>query len=386
MAAATGPIPAAEEALMAAVAALPSTKDGWEIPAAILKHAGLEDDVPRAKAYVLAFAQWAKSAVNSLPDMTSVSFEATDFNDYYKVVMSRIQYMYACAEDSTAQFPQCCFQSQIRRPPAFMKGGHMTTLRVFESAASSAGVGCFADVEVQYRRELRVVGERRFRATTLRTLLSCAAPGPFEQIEARLSEVTEGWIAQLDGRSLFTLLDAGESFSPGDDVQVRIEEQDGRAVVLAQGPWFRVTFVETAMLQHMATFMTQAVCTQGDASWDVWCREALLALALTVTRVQEEVHAPRRGAVAFFSGRRAPHVGFHLLQHLYMRHLHEEWRTASLVAARLLTGVRLVGTWAHEGPMAMHALRGDDLDARLPISSLFWMLLFWAGASGTPDL
>ena len=37
-----------------------------------------------------------------------------------------------------------------------------------------------------------------------------------------------------------------------------------QAVVLAQGPWFRVTFCETPLLQCLSQFMTDQMCAEGD--------------------------------------------------------------------------------------------------------------------------
>jgi len=54
--------------------------------------------------------------------------------------------------------------------------------------------------------------------------------------------------------------------------------------------------------------------------------------------------------------------------------------TSSLLAARILgpAGIpqSLIGTLAHEGPMAFMALH-SELDRRMPMSSLLWHLLFW---------
>ena len=93
----------------------------------------------------------------------------------------------------------------------------------------------------------------------------------------------------------------------------------GTAVVLAQGPWYRVTFVETALLQGMATFMTARLCAVGDDGWADVLRENLMSFACAAHMVQDEVHAPGKGVVSFFAGRRTPHPEFHLLQHLYLR-------------------------------------------------------------------
>ena len=55
--------------------------------------------------------------------------------------------------------------------------------------------------------------------------------------------------------------------------------------------------------------------------------------------------------------------------------------SSSLFAGRVLGGATgksppLVGTLAHEGPMAFFALH-PELDDVLPVSSMLWHLLFW---------
>ena len=67
----------------------------------------------------------------------------------------------------------------------------------------------------------------------------------------------------------------------------------------------------------------------------------------------------------------------HALQHMYLATLWPDFATSSLFAARVLPGIQLAGTWAHEGPMAFMALE-PELDVRLPVSSMLWTLLFWA--------
>ena len=119
--------------------------------------------------------------------------------------------------------------------------------------------------------------------------------------------------------------------------------------------------------------------------------------------------------MSFFSGRRAPHVDLHLLQHMrpicshahvhmhmstrsgchfrprpsqrqpfseeawaaqaalqaprYLSHLWPTFNTSSLFAGRALSGMHMIGTSAHEGPMAMMALE-PELDERYPVSSV----------------
>ena len=117
------------------------------------------------------------------------------------------------------------------------------------------------------------------------------------------------------------------------------------------------------------------------------------------------MHEPGHGVVSFFSSRRAPSGPFHLLQNMYLQRLwgkrrrasrtHRPGRicrwltpspsrlrftTSSLYAGRVLGGMPLIGTWAHEGPMAFMGLYAD-LDGSLPLSSVLWTVLFWAATS-----
>ena len=62
-----------------------------------------------------------------------------------------------------------------------------------------------------------------------------------------------------------------------------------RALSFAQGPWFRVTFVETAVLQCMTEFMTDCVNADADAGGTEWARDALMAFALTSHQVSTKV-------------------------------------------------------------------------------------------------
>jgi len=70
---------------------------------------------------------------------------------------------------------------------------------------------------------------------------------------------------------------------------------------------------------------------------------------------------------------------------MYLEHVWPELETSSLLAGRVFGGAglpkRLMGTWAHEGPMAFMALYGEQLDLHLPISSVLWTLLFWGCTS-----
>ena len=386
----TGHMPseARHAALLAAIESLPKGPgDACEIPQESLKAAGLENDVPRAKEIICEFAAWARGTSSTLPMAVDAEMQATDFNDYYKLVMSRVQYVYGQVTPGGLAYPQCCFQTQLRRRGAFVKGGAEVTLGVFDvGALASSHVGGWEEASAHFRVALAAVGARRFDAATLRSLISQRFPGA-AGIEDTLAPVSDAWVAALDGHCLFTLLPEGAEFSGGasEVCEVRIVEQQGQAVILAQGPWFRVTFVETPVLQCMCQFMTAWMTAAGDDGAEAWCREALINFALTAHQIQSHVHEPKKGVVAFFSSRRAPHPEFHLLQHRYLAVVWGEGRTtSSLIAGRVLGGQgepqNLIGTSAHEGPMAMIAMHAE-LDARYPLSSLLWTLLFWSCTS-----
>lgn len=375
-------------ALEAAIAAMPSVDDdSWEVPAPTLKAAGMQDDVATARKAVLQFAMWAREAITRLPHAPPTAFEATDFNDYYKIVMSRVQFVYAQAQagtpaDQAPSMPLCSFQTQLRRRPVFRKAGEESCSCVFDVTGSYTPrgsikqVGSFESSSAALRQALTAVGARTFTAETLRGLLRDRAPKA-AGIEDSLTPTNDAWIAALDGRALFTLLPEGADFSNGDDVEVKIIVDGGVATFLANGPWFRVTFCETPLLQCMSQFFTDSVCSVGDDDGAAWCREAMCNFATTAHHVKA---ATPEGAFSLFSGRRAPHPPFHLLQHMYLKEVLGGMATSSLFAGRVLGKADmpqpLIGTLAHEGPMGFMCLH-PELDERLPLSSLLWHLLFW---------
>ena len=238
-------------ALLEAVKALPSTNDdSWSVPPQLLKGAGLTDDPAAAKSYVLKLALWAKEAIARLPEAPPSSFEATDFNDYYKIVMSRVQYLYAQAranapaDSAPPMLPLAQFQTQLRRRPTFKKGGADVCSCVFDlegsftpKDASTAPLGSFEASESAFRAALKAVGARKFSASTLKQLVADRAPKA-AGIEDSLSPLNDAWSSALDGMPLFTLLEKGADFNNGEEVEVRLVTDDkGVMTILAQGPW-----------------------------------------------------------------------------------------------------------------------------------------------------
>lgn len=335
------PVSSHRAALEAAVAELPTVDDdSWTVPIETLKAAGLEDNVTAARKYVLQFSLWAREAIGRLPPALRSAFEATDFNDYYKIVMSRVQFVYAQAVAGSAPgapppaMPLCSFQTQLRRRPVFQKGGQACVscafdLRgTFEVNSGQTAVGSLEESEAAFRALLASAGRRPFRLATLQRLVADRAPAA-AAIEASLAPINDAWMAALDGTELFTLLPAGAAFSDGEGVEVKLIVDGGVATLLAQGPWFRVTFCETPLLQCMSQFFTDALCAEGDHDGAAWCREACFNFATAIHAVGQTCTP---GSVALFSGRRAPHPDFHLLQHLYICESLGGMPTSSLMA------------------------------------------------------
>ena len=127
----------------------------------------------------------------------------------------------------------------------------------------------------------------------------------------------------------------------------------------------------------MSQFFTDTINAVGDADGAAWCREAMFNFATTAHQVKRRTP---EGAFSLFSGRRAPNPAFHLLQHMYFKEALGGIDTSSLFAGRVLGAAsmpqRLIGTLAHEGPMGLMCLH-PELDAKLPMSSMLWHVLFW---------
>ena len=175
-------------ALDAAVASLPTVDDdSWEVPPQTLAAAGLQDDVAAARKFVLQFSLWAREAIARLPPAPAAEMEATDFNDYYKIVMSRVQLLYAQAAGGLAPgtpppLPLACFQTQLRRRPVFKKAGQDSCSCVFDVTGSYTprgsvrAVGDYETSKAAFRSCLAAVGARKFTETTLRRLIAHRSP------------------------------------------------------------------------------------------------------------------------------------------------------------------------------------------------------------------
>ena len=198
------PVADPRAALAAAIATLPIDGE-FDVPQATLAAAGLENDAATARKYVVSFATWAREAIARLPPAPASEMEATDFNDYYKVVMSRVQYLYTQAAGGLApgtapEMPLCCFQTQLRRRPHFAQAGAPACSCVFDLKgryAPKAGVTAVSSLEeseAAFRQALTAAGARKFTAATLRALVASPSPkaAPIESSLAPINEELSG--------------------------------------------------------------------------------------------------------------------------------------------------------------------------------------------------
>ena len=169
--------------LLKAVADLPvEDDDSWTVPEAVL--AAVSADAAEARRHVLTFSAWARAAVTQLPEVPREEMQATDFSDYYKVVMSRVQLIYGQAthsHEAELRFPACRFQ--MRRRPQFIKDGATCELGVFDGGPNAARVGSFEESKTAFCAALRVVGQRRFEAQSLWAMLESRAPPHARRVE-----------------------------------------------------------------------------------------------------------------------------------------------------------------------------------------------------------
>ena len=172
--------------LLKAVSGLPAEDDdSWTVPEAVL--AAVSADAAEARRHVLTFGAWARAAVSQLPEVPREEMQATDFSDYYKLVMSRVQLIYGQAthsHEAELRFPACRFQTQLRRRPQFIKDGATCELGVFDGGPSAALVGSFEESKTAFCAALRVVGQRRFEAQSLWAMLESRAPPHARRVES----------------------------------------------------------------------------------------------------------------------------------------------------------------------------------------------------------
>jgi hypothetical protein len=166
-------------------------------------------------------------------------------------------------------------------------------------------------------------------------------------------------------------------------VRVAFEPSANRLHVEAEGPWHRVTFLETPLLQAVhETFLRHRLARDG-TPYAAWLARALCRCARSVDAANSSGLR-----VALFAGRRCGGLAWLLVQNAYCAaHLTSPLGTSSITASAWLErrGVRalqLAGTHAHELSLVLDALYGAELDETLfggaPVGSVLGHVLYLA--------
>jgi len=317
---------------------------------------------------------------------------ASCFNDFYKWTMLPV----VRAAERASGGVRCTFSVNIRD-----KGYRQ---QLYDSAVGASSPDLFEDV----KRRLRGLTERVFdRALFEQCARDCQLPhwgadaldavcGPARAPRALVQEfrADAGCRAPAAPEAQDSVL-----------VQVFVArdeklEQD-RVYIEATGPWHRVTWLETSMMQVVYECLLRdrmrqryGVSRSPSGAWDDgawfadWLAEAMCRCARSVQAAQE---SGMRGAL--FTGRRTGGLSLMVLQGLYVQQAFRAPDGASMllgsssVTSRYLSlaaGVdparvpACAGTHAHELQMTMAAILGDlDDQCGMPLSHVVSHVLYF---------
>lgn len=176
---------------------------------------------------------------------------------------------------------------------------------------------------------------------------------------------------------------SGQAYVPtgpsDDQVVISFYKGETHMMIEATGPWPRVTWLETTMMQAVYSAFLKTTLEEQNISREKWLAHSLMRCALSVEHVNSR---PSLTANALMSGRRTGGADLMLLQTLYLaEHLKKFVGTSSPVIAQLVTNparpVNAIGTHAHELSMVLSALFSRyDQDAAAPISQVLGHFAF----------
>jgi len=161
-------------------------------------------------------------------------------------------------------------------------------------------------------------------------------------------------------------------------------EPTHKLYVEATGPWGRVSFLETAMMQAVYQIALQHELANRGESYGQWLYEALFRCHLSMTHAATK--CPKM-AGALFSGRRTGHHVFTIAQVLYLSRFYPKCiGTSSVDAWFVLTNVLKfkgivppVGTHAHELSMVLMAImpQFDQNEDKLALTQVIGHWLYY---------
>jgi nicotinic acid phosphoribosyltransferase len=170
--------------------------------------------------------------------------------------------------------------------------------------------------------------------------------------------------------------------------------KDNRIYIEATGPWHRVTWLETTMMQTVYEVLLKDKLDREKKDYVTWLFESLRRCSRSVHSIKElEVtrgEFPMKGAL--FTGRRTGGYAFILLQNLFVKDNYENCIGTSSVDSwytlREITGrknedlLQPVGTHAHELSMVISTLLPDiDNNSGYPLTQLIGHYLYYLKSS-----
>mmetsp|Transcript_112762 Transcript_112762/g.318766 ORF Transcript_112762/g.318766 Transcript_112762/m.318766 type:complete len:582 (-) Transcript_112762:209-1954(-) len=362
----------------------------------------LEEPVATAAKDAVRFVEERSEAVAKALGMFNVdgrlasgaALPASAYNDFYKFTMMPV----VRAVEAARPGLRCTFSCNIRDADY--------RRRLVESATGRAGPELFSALE----KELRTLTTRPFdRELFEQTIADNCLPSWSEEV---LDAVCgpEGQPRMLADHVVIDPKACGPvTAGSAEDVTVQVFvapdvklNGEERVYIEASGPWHRVTWLETTLMQCVYDALLRDLMrnrhsvaydpdngAQCDASWyPKWLAEAFVRCAQSLASAKES------GLLgSLFSGRRTGGLPLLMLQAMYLeegfrdstgktKHLGVSsvtthyWLKAAGIDAALIP--RVAGTHAHELSMVIGALFGDyDDKAGVPLSQVVGHMLYF---------
>ena len=181
------------------------------------------------------------------------------------------------------------------------------------------------------------------------------------------------------------------SFFKDKDIKL---DKEIRYYIEATGPWHKVTWLETTLMQCVYETLLKDKLEKEGKSYSTWLFEALTRCVKSVDAIneltQKHLH-PFKGAL--FTGRRTGGYAFLLLQNLYVKDNYKECLGTSSVDAwnkinKLEQEGRSlipIGTHAHELSMVLSALLHEANSDTYPITQIIGHYLYYLYSNDSND-
>ena len=166
-----------------------------------------------------------------------------------------------------------------------------------------------------------------------------------------------------------------------------------RMYIEATGPWHRVTWLETTMMQTVYEVLLRDNLSEKKKDYVTWLFEALQRCSRSVESIKNieknRGDFPMKGAL--FTGRRTGGYAFILLQNLFVKDNYpncigtssvDSWYTLSNITGRDIKDLlQPVGTHAHELSMVISTLFDSDDTSGYPLTQLIGHYLYYLKSS-----